>query len=447
MLKKMALVLSISLMAAGTSVAALESPEGGNGVTHAAHNEEHSEVKKEEAKDPLQFGPLKVGLDAMIRGESTDNFSFTDFTFTPENSDNRLLIRVRPSLTLTPNDYITAKVAGQWYAFYNDTDFDKVRLYQGYVEGSLSNKKAAIKAGRQELVYGSTFMLGADTFFDGLSFDAVKLGLKPVEPLTVDIFAGKYTKDNSGGITGELYGAYGTYSMSDDLTLGLYGLLDTGREGLTHEGEDEGTYSVGARMTANYGKLLAIEVEPIFQFGTHIEDSSHHDISAFGGHIDLTIDPALGRYSSKGFISYAFGSGDSDSAQGNFNEFHNPNNDTPLIGDTSVVGDLSGVTAIDASGNEVHASGLHVITAGAGVDVTEKFNVSLDCHYFRAVKTPTGISKDVGFETNLILTYKLTDQVCLLGSANRFFAGQFFKDGIGSGKDINYGYLQMQATF
>lgn len=112
-----------------------------------------------------------------------------------------------------------------------------------------------------------------------------------------------------------------------------------------------------------------------------------------------------------------------------------------------MVGDLSGVTAIDASGNEVRASGLHVITAGGGLDVTDKFNVSLDGHYFMAVRTPAGISKDVAFETNLILTYKLTEQVCLLGSANRFFTGQFFKDGTGSGKDINYGYVQVQATF
>ncbi len=438
----------VTLMAAGTAVASPESPEPEKGVTHAVHHHEaHSEGKKDEAIDPLQFGPLKVGLDAMIRGESTNNFNFTDFTFTLENSDNRLLIRVRPSLTLTPTEYLTAKVEGQWYAAYNDEDFDKVRLYQGYVEGGLPNKKVTLKAGRQELVYGSTFMLGVDTFFDGLSFDAVKLGLKPIEPLAVDLFAGKYTEDNSGGITGELYGVYGTYSVSDDLAIDLYGLLDTGGEGLTHEGKDERTYSVGARLTANHGKLLALEVEPIFQFGNHVEDSSHHDISAFGGHIDLTIDPALGRYPSKGFISYAFGSGDSDSAEGKFSEFHNPNNDTPLIGDTSVVGDLSGVTAIDAGGNEVHASGLHVVTVGGGIDVTDKFNVSLDGHYFRAVETPTGISKDVGFETNLILTYKLTDQVSLFASANRFFTGSFFRDATGSGKDINYGYLQLQATF
>ncbi|KAF0218598.1 MAG: hypothetical protein FD174_2691 [Geobacteraceae bacterium] len=447
MLKKMLVLLSVLLMAAGTAVAVPESQKGEKGVSHAVHHHEGHSGANEEGKDPLQFGPLKLGFDAMVRGESTNNFNFTDFTFTPENNDNRLLIRVRPSLTFTPTGYLIAKVEGQWYAFYNDTNFDKVRLYQGYLEGGLPNKKATLKAGRQELVYGSTFMLGADTFFDGLSFDAVKLTLKPMESLSTDFFAGKYTKDNSGGITGELYGIYGNYTLSEDLEIDLYGLFETGGEGLTHEGKDERTYSVGARLTSKLGKLLAIEVEPVYQFGRHIEDSFHHDISAFGGHVDLTIDPALGRYPSKGFLSYAFGSGDSDSAEGKFSEFHNPNNDTPLIGDMSVIGDLSGVTAVDAGGNEVHASGLHVFTAGGGVDVTDKFNISLDGHYFRAVKTPAGISKDVGFETNLILTYKLTEQVCLFASANRYFTGKFFKDATGSGKDINYGYLQVQATF
>lgn len=210
-----------------------------------------------EEKEPLRFGPLKAGLDVMIRGESTRNFNFSDYTFTPGSGDDQLLVRVRPSLTYNPADYFTARVEGQWYATYNDEDFDKIRLYQGYMEGSLPSKKATLRAGRQELVYGSTFMLGADSFFDGLSYDAVKLGVKPVEPLTVDFFAGKYTKDNSGGIMGELYGVYGTYAAGDDLALDLYGLLDTGGEGLTHDGKNERTYSVGARLAGKVGKLAA----------------------------------------------------------------------------------------------------------------------------------------------------------------------------------------------
>jgi len=444
----MVLAVAVVLTVAAMVGSALAAPEGDAAVLPAAQQQEgETGAKGREAKDPLQFGPIKAGLDAMIRGESANNFSLTDFTRTPGHTDSRLLVRLRPSLTYAASDYLTARVEGQWYASYGDVKFDTVRLYQGYLEGSLPNRKATLRAGRQELVYGSAFMLGADSFFDGLSYDAVKLGVKPLEPLAVDFFAGKYTKDNSGGMRGELYGVYGTYAVSDGLAVDLYGLLDTGGEGLTHDGKDERTYSVGARLAGKLGKLVSFEVEPVYQFGRHIENSSHNHIRAYGGHVDLTIDPAIGRYSGVGFISYAFGSGDSDGAKGAFSEFHNPNNDTPLIGDMSVIGDLSGVTAMDPAGNEVHASGLHVITVGGGVDVTKKVNVSLDGHYFRAVKTPAGISRDIGFETNLVITCKLTDQVRVLASANRFFTGRFFRDATGSGRDINYGYLQVQATF
>lgn len=438
-------------------------------ATTATH--EHEEHEEAGENDPLQFGPLKIGFDAMVRGESTNNFTFTDFTFAPDDNDQRILMRFRPSLTFAPNDLLSARVEGQWYAFYNDEDFDKASLYQGYVEGKLPNEKVALKAGRQELVYGSVFMLGSDSFFDGLTYDAVKLTVRPTDPLSVDLFGGKYAKQQADGVEGELYGIYGSYTADgEELGLDLYGLLDKGEDGLLRNADDhERTYSVGARLTGKLGRDVAIEVEPVYQFGRkNIDGSSHDDIRAFGGHADLTVDlhrckeviwtlcklvksdlqpPVPGRYPGQLFLSYAYGSGDDDENDGKFRQFSNPNNDTALIGDSSVIGDLSGVTAIDPAGNEVSASGLHVVTAGVGVDVTEKFNISLDGHYFRADKTPGGIDREIGFESNLILTYALSDQVSLLLSGNRFFTGEFFRDATGSGKDINYGYLQLQATF
>jgi hypothetical protein len=213
-------------------------------------------------------------------------------------------------------------------------------------------------------------------------------------------------------------------------------------------GDHEVTYSVGTRLSGQLIKGVTFEVEPVYQFGRKNRDgSSHNHINAYGGHADLTLDPALGRYSGKVFLSYAYGSGDGTPEEGKFTEFHNPNNDTPLIGDMNVIGDLSGLSVVDPAGSEARASGLHVITAGGGIDVTEKLNVSLDGHYFRAAKTPAGVSKEIGFETNLIVTYKLSDRIALLASANRFFTGGFFKDAAGNGKDINYVYAQLQATF
>jgi hypothetical protein len=157
--------------------------------------------------------------------------------------------------------------------------------------------------------------------------------------------------------------------------------------------------------------------------------------------------PPLGRYPGKVFLAYAYGSGDGSPGEGKFTEFHNPNNDTPLIGDMNVMGDLSGLSLADSSGNEVRASGLHVLTIGGGVDLTDKLNLSLDGHYFRANKVPAGVSKEIGIETNLILTCKIRENVSVLLSGNRFFTGDFFRDVTGSGKDINYVYAQLQATF
>jgi hypothetical protein len=415
---------------------------------HEGH--EHAKGGETKADDPLRFGPVKLGLDSLVRPEAATDFSLGSFSFTPGNDESRLLFRIRPSVTVSPSENLSARVEGQWYAFYDDTDFSIISLYQGYVEGVLPGVKGvSLKAGRQELVYGSTFLLGADTFFDGLSFDAAKVSWKPSEKLSLDLFGGQYVKKWAGDIEGKLYGIYATYAPEETLSVDLYGFRDTGGAGATHVGgEHERTYSVGARVAGKAAKLAAYELEPVYQFGRKNRDgASHDDIRAYGGHADVTLDPALGRYPGTIFLSYAYGSGDGNPDEGKFKEFHNPNNDTPLIGDMSVIGDLSGLSVVDPAGNDVHASGLHVVTAGVGSDVTEKLNVSLDGHYFRANKVPAGFSKEIGVETNLIFTYKIKESISVLLSGNRFFTGDFFKEAAGSGKDINYVYAQLQATY
>jgi len=400
---------------------------------------------EKKADDPLHFGSVKPGLDSMARAERTTDFRLGSFSFMPGNDEGRILFRIRPFVTVTPSENLAARVEGQWYAFYDDKDFSLFSLYQGYVEGAMPGAKGvSLKAGRQELVYGSTFLLGADTFYDGLTFDAAKLSWKPAEKLSLDLFGGQYVRKWAGGIEGKLYGVYATYTCKEILSVDLYGFRDTGGAGATHVGgEHEVTYSVGTRFSGRIAKNIAFEVEPVYQFGRKNKDgSSHNDINAYGGHADITLDPALGRYPGKVFLSYAYGSGDGNPGEGKFTEFHNPNNDTSLIGDMNIIGELGGLTVGNAT-----ASGLQVVTVGGGIDVTGKLNVSLDGHYFRANKVPGGFSKEIGLETNLIFTYKIDDHISVLLSGNRFFTGDFFMDASGSGKDISYGYLQAQATF
>ncbi len=421
---------------AGVSYAAQEAPPTGKPPQEAA---------AKEPPDPLKSGPVKLGLDSLVRPEAATNFSLGSFSFTPDKDEGRILFRLRPSITVKPSENLTARVEGQWYAFYDDKDFSLFSLYQGYVEGALPGVKgASLKAGRQELVYGTTFLLGADAFYDGLTFDAAKLSWKPSEKLSLDLFGGQYVKKWAGGIEGKLYGIYAIYASKEILSVDLYGFRDTGGAGETHAGgEHEVTYSVGTRLSGMLVKGVTLEVEPVYQFGRKSRDgATHNPIRAYGGHADVTIDPPLGRYPGKIFLSYAYGSGDGNPGAGKFTEFHNPNNDTSLIGDMNVIGELGGLTVGNAT-----ASGLQVFTAGGGIDVTEKLNVSLDGHYFRANKVPGGFSREIGLETNLIFTCKIRESISVLLSGNRFFTGGFFKDASGSGKDISYAYLQAQATF
>jgi hypothetical protein len=430
-------VFALSILA-GVSYAAQEAPAPAKPPEKAAAND---------PPDPLTLGPVKLGLDSLVRTETATNFSLGSFSFTPGNDEGRVLLRLRPSVTVSPSEYLTGRVEGQWYAFYDDRDVSEFTLYQAFVEGTVPGaKKLSVKAGRQEFVYGSGFLLGNDAFFDGLSFDALKASLAPANGVSVDLFGGRYVKRNAGGITGKLYGIHGTYAPRDTLAVDLYGFRDTGGAGETHVGGDhERTYSLGTRLSGIIaGKKVAFEVEPVYQFGRKGREDgvSHNDIRAYGGHADLTIDPPLGGYPGEIFLSYAYGSGDRDPQEGNFTEFHNPNNDSSLVGDMSVIGELSGPVVGDSA-----ASGLQVFTAGGGVDLTEKLNLSLDGHYFRANKVPAGFSREIGIETNLIFTYKIKESISVLLSGNRFFTGGFFKDATGSGKDISFAYLQAQATF
>ncbi len=426
---------------AGETLAADPAPKAADRAG-ADESAEPKQAAKAEEAGRLRIGPVKLDLDVMARAESATDFSLARFTFTPEKDESRILFRLRPALVYSPSGSARALLEGQWYAYYDASDLSRFSIYQGFVEASLPGVKAvAVKAGRQEFVYGSTFMLGADTFYDGLSFDAAKIAVKPSDAFSVDAFGGRYVTQNSGGIEGYLYGVYAVYAPRKTASVDLYGFRDTGGAGATHlGGAHETTYSAGARVCGKFAGSVDVEVEPVWQFGSKSPDGTvHEQIRAFGGHADVAFQPTAPR-PGRIFVSYAYGSGDGDPADGTFREFHNPNNDTPLVGDMNVIGELSGLQVGAAA-----ASGLHVVWAGAGIDATGRLNVSLDGHYFRADRVSAGVSREIGLETDLVLTYKLSEELSVLLSADRFFTGGFFRDAAGSGRDSGYYYLQVQA--
>ncbi len=399
-------------------------------------------IEKMLAKPETPPFAYKLGVNGFLRGEGAGNFRLTDFSQAPGHGEGRFLYRVKPYLYWHPADYLDLHAEGQGYGFAGGShqEYNRYSLYQGFVEVKLPGSDLlALKAGRQEFSYGSAFVLGPDSFFDGLSFDGGRLRLRPVEPLTVDLLAGSYATPFSGGVKGTLAGAYVTYAGADGSGVEAYAFRDSGSTD-HHGGEHLSVW--GGRFTAKAGPV-SIEFEPVYESGRTLNAVTGRTdrTDAFGGHLDVSHEATIAGYSNKFFASYAYGSGSSAAAAGvsTAREFRNPNNDSSLVGDMGVVGDLSGVTV---GGH--HASGLQVYTLGWGVDITKEINFSATGRHFRANSVEGNFSRTLGLETDFTLTYALSDGLTLLAGYDRFFTGGFFRDASGSGRDIDYGYLMVQ---
>lgn len=379
----------------------------------------------------------KLGIGGFMRGEGAGNFLLRDFSYKAGGSEGRFLYRVKPYAYWHPTDYLDIHAEGQGYGFDGgQSSFHRYSLYQGFAEARLpQSDRISLKVGRQEFSYGSTFILGTDSFFDGLSFDALRLRTRPLENVTVDLFGGYYARPFSGGISGDLAGAYATVAFSEGNAIEAYAIHDGG-SAVRHA--DEKLYNFGLRGTAVVGPV-ALEFEPVYQSGDLFSDKLGRNVpvNAYGGHVDATISTAIGRL----LLGYAYGSGDKASVAGVSagREFRNPNNDTSLVGDMSMIGDLSGMTVGDA-----HASGLQIYTLGWGIDLSKELNFSATSHYVVANEVPDGFSRQIGLEADFSLTYAINGDLSVMLGYDHFFTGRFFRDASGRSDDADYGYLMFQ---
>ncbi|MHC1696819.1 MAG: alginate export family protein [Geobacteraceae bacterium] len=382
-----------------------------------------------------------LGVKGFLRTESAGNFRLPDLGYNPVHAEGRFLYRVIPYVLWHPADFLHIHLEGQGYGYTGGSQYlGKYSLYQGYVEGLLPGTEVfSLKVGRQELVYGSAFILGSNSWFQGLTFDAARVRVKPLPALTLDLLGGWYATPWSDGVKGNLLGGYVSYELGDGAVLEAYGFNDTGADE-HHRGEYLNIW--GLRATSSFGPVT-LEIEPVFESGRTLNSQSggNDRINAWGGHAEALFETELFGKKNSFFTGYAYGSGDRGAADGisSRGEFRNATTDTSLTGDMSFIGDLSGVDAGDH-----HASGLQIFNLGWGVDLAENLNFSTAFRYFYANAVADGISRRIGLETDFTLTYAVTDNLSLLAGYDRFFTGKFFRDATGSGADIDYGYLLLQ---
>jgi hypothetical protein len=383
----------------------------------------------------------KIGLNGFLRGEGAGNLHLVDNSSTPGHGEGRFVYRVKPYLYWHPTDWLDIHVEGEGYGFTGGSqEHNQISLYQGYAEARLPGSDLlALKGGRQEFGYGSTYILGANSFYDGLSYDALLLRVRPTPFLAVDILWGTYASPFDTGLKGNLSGVYATYTVSDGNAVEAYLLRDGGAQE-RHAGEHLDIF--GLRGTVRLGSIN-IELEPVYESGRRFNGATHMDdgIDAYGGHLDLTYDAILAGNKNRLLAGYAYGTGSRGAVSGMnvSREFRNPNNDSSLFGDIGIMVDQSGSTV-----NGHHASGLQIYTLGWGMDAAKELNFSAIGHYYCANYVEPGFNRSVGLETDFTLTYTMTDNLSFIVGYDRFFTGAFFLDASGSGRDIDYGYFMVQ---
>jgi len=403
-----------------------------------------AEEQKEEKNKLFSYGG-----QVRLRYDATQNQSLEDFSYDPGKSETQLLNRTRIHVESQPADwvriYFEPQFYGRWGGFNNE---DRLSVYQGYVEfPKLGQLPVDLRVGRQDFVYGSAFFMGNDDFYRGLNWDGARIRVKPLCNLSVDLLAVRLVNYTSNKAEQPgLYGFYSTYSGIRDADWDFYFFYN--RHGFNnlyeHLSGSPLWFTAGTRFAMKMIERLNLEFEPMYQFGRlrNPDRGGDDQIRAYGGHVDVTYEFPL-PYEPRLMASYAFGTGDSNSKDNTFREFQGSiYNDSLLFGDMSLVPDASGIDIGD-----VRASGMKVVTVSSSLKLSPKLSLCLDWHHFTADKTPKGFTKTIGCETDLFLTYALSERVNILASANRFFTGDIFRQATGENKDVDYFFLQTQIEF
>ena len=223
----------------------------------------------EESKPPENRWKLDAGGQVRIRGDFAKNQNLTDFTFTPGQKEAQFLERTRLHGSIeNPALGLKVFVQPQWYGRWGGIDRrSEIDLYQGYIEwDKILGSPVSLKAGRQDFSYGSTFFLGPNDFYNGLSWDGIKGSIDLHKDLSLDVIGVKMAKLNSSDPDIYLTGFYAIYKIFEESSLDGYLFYNKGGFPFLHreiEVTEKGQkwFTLGVRFAGKLGRF-DFELEP-----------------------------------------------------------------------------------------------------------------------------------------------------------------------------------------
>ena len=395
-------------------------------------------------------GWLRVGVEHRGRLEG-----FTGGGFAAGREDLYWLNRFRVTARLSPRPRLTAaiqaqdaRVEGRNGAIAGAPFRDQLDVRLAYADvGSFEKSRLAVRAGRQELVFGDQRLVGhANWLNTARSFDGARVVYRNkklrVDGFAVSVVTMRIDKFNESGGGNYFYGADAPLSV-----LPLSGIVEpyefirTARNLRTEAGAagDLSSYTTGVRTAGKFSAKTDYNAEIALQRGSLGTDT----ISAWAGHGLVGRAIPVGRKSYRVFGEYNFASGDEapgDGTRGTFDQLYPTAHDKYGLAD------------------QVGWKNIHHLRTGVEVRPQTKLLMTGGYHSYwlannrDALYSASGAvlgliaagapNRHVGQELDIQATYTPSVRVQITGGYAHLFTGSFLKAAT-PGQSYNFPYVMV----
>lgn len=413
----------------------------------AIHAEIPSETQAVVAKGQTQ---ITLGGEIRFRGwwtnnvtkwtyEKTDYFLPFDSADLSEGDDNssdawydaRVRLSIQADVTKNTTGFVQLETGSSNTDVYtwgnmNAKPSGPTTILQAWIQhkgSGLLGIPASIKVGHMPIALGHKIFLDHTKFGD----DAIALSIEPTKDLLIDLVTAKWKEGDTtiAGDDADAYHLIASYAIDKDNKIGFDW---TWKHSTNTAKGNEGVNFHNVGLNAK-GKIsgLSYAAEVDFQFGKVNKGTlEEQKFRGYGIFVDLgyKLDPVNIR------AGFAYGSGDSNLDDDKIKEFQT------TMGRDIHYAFLYEYTFTTSAMNQIvdprtrNTSIANTTYYRLGLDYSpvKDLSTSLDGFIIRASKTPSGISKNVGWEVDLKAAYKIDRNLTYSIIAGVFKPGKFYED-------------------
>ena len=399
--------------------------------------EEIDRLRQSMARDRLTAEDQRWAVD----GSTRTRLEWGDTDFTSGAADVRQLLRTKVRVTGRPRHdtrvVVEIQDARLWGSEFNtfDASADQLDFHLAYLElEDVYGKAVSLRLGRQELVYGSTRLLGAVAWGNTpRAFDAAVLRLG--EANWVDAFTAKLEETGERGVRDRnLFGLWGNYILAAGHQAGPYVLVEQDkRSGVDRLLRLTGGLRFDGSVTGSTGHTFGYDMEGAVQSGEVGVD----DVFAWMGSGTVSYrGPSWTEPEVRlGLDAY---SGDGDPADGDREAFDNLYATRhAFFGLMDLFRNFPG---------DVDDGGLLDFRLKGEMSASETVRVGLHLHHFALLEAPTA-DKALGQEADAIVTYDYNEVTEVHWGGSIFVPGDAMKLRSGGEDPAFKTWLQMQVRF